>query len=187
MAGVDISHGNSKDDEYMAVVIGMSESVEAALRDCGGDNIHMSMVRPRNIRRNIISALRIDKRDMLVFCIRRDARLVDDIYRTQRAKRRNVLKGKIHNYVDRKTFMNIRPIIVDYLAARRCSLPDVIFQCDADCIRFLKQNGLRNSYKGRAHVIADIVAWANSHGLAPDGVIEIDLAKSLRGEVLGSI
>lgn len=188
VAGVDLSYNPpARGLEHVSVVIGTNEAVASVLKDCGRNDIHMVMIRPRKTRKNIISALNIRNRDMLAFCIKRDISIVDKMHKMQRIRRRNLSKSRIFKYVHYKTFVAMQPRITDYLAAHGCSLSDIAFQCDMDCAMFLKQNGLRSSQRGGAYVISDIVAWANSHGLAPDGVVEIDMTKTLRDEVLSSI
>lgn len=188
IAGMDLSYDHSKNSlEFLAIVIGMSNDVSSVIKDCGGRDIHMATIRPRKIQKNIISALRINKRNMLVFCIKRDISLLDKLFKVQKSIHSNIYRRRISKMINYMTFMEIRPRIVNYLAARGCSLTDVIFQCDSDCVMFLKQNSLRTAARGDAYIVSDIVAWANNRGLAPNGVVEIDMTKTLKDKMLRSV
>ena len=73
----------------------------------------------------------------------------------------------------------VRVHIEEFLRQHRYDTSDVVFQCDGDCKDFAKDVGLRHGVEGSAHMLADIVAWANSHGKEPSGTVRLNLADRL--------
>ena len=59
------------------------------------------------------------------------------------------------------------------------ALSDVVFQCDSNCGRFAKDGGLNHKDADDAHMLADIVAWANNKNKEPAGAISMDLKKAI--------
>ena len=57
------------------------------------------------------------------------------------------------------------------------------FECDSDCVKFLKDNGLKYADAGETHMLSDIVAWANQRNNEPEGVVEINLADIIKTEL----
>ena len=75
-------------------------------------------------------------------------------------------------------------MILKFLIKHKCELSDVVFKCDSDCRQFIKGNGLRPANVGDAHILADIVAWANNRNVEPEGVIMLDLANVFKEKTM---
>ena len=73
----------------------------------------------------------------------------------------------------------VRVHIEEFLRQHRYEMSDVVFQCDGDCKDFIKDVGLQHIGEGSAYMLADIVAWANSHGKEPSGTVRLKLADML--------
>ena len=70
---------------------------------------------------------------------------------------------------------------MEFLTMHDHALSDVLFQTDADCVNFLKDNGVGSTDASRAHMLSDIVAWANNRNRESlRGVISIDLTVTIR-------
>ena len=66
-----------------------------------------------------------------------------------------------------------------FLREHSCEVRSIVFQCDADCRAFAKDMGWMITDAGPAHMLADIVAWANGHGREPEGAVSLDLVDGL--------
>ena len=56
-------------------------------------------------------------------------------------------------------------------------------------VNFLKDNSLCHIGAGRAHMLSDIVAWANNRNREPEGVISVNpvagIQEKLKEDILG--
>ena len=80
----------------------------------------------------------------------------------KKIKSSNIRKRKIFTMYDYTLWGLMQRKIKEFLQRHACDLCDVVFQCDHDSDAFLKTTGLRPFNRGRAYVLADIVAWANN-------------------------
>lgn len=94
-------------------------------------------------------------------------------------RRQYVNKIKIAQTYHSLVWSMIRDPVESFLHQHRCEVSTIEFQCDADCRNFAKDVGWRRIDEGAAHMVADIVAWANSHGCEPKGTVLINLADRL--------
>ncbi len=176
LAGIDIS-GDPETDHYkrMSIVIGTKESIDSIVKRLGSNKIHMNQVKKHD-HGNIISKLDFTNDQIIAFCITLDKKLiVDRIRKSRRIKQKNISSEKIFRMYNNILMYEIRESIVDFLSKHNHALSDIVFQCDQDCLNFAKDTGLRYTEVGDAHMLADIVAWANNKNIEPDGVIAMDL------------
>lgn len=175
LAGVDVSGrpdtGNYK---FMSVVIGTDEKIESITKNLGMKNTHMHNISDQGVRDSIISRVNFDGKQCVAFCYRIELDKI--IKRINATRAKNVRKRKIFTTCYYIMWALVQDHVKSFLRKHRCDAHDVVFQCDGDSEAFLKTVGLRPGYKGRAHSLADIVAWANNNKKEPDGVISVDLS-----------
>lgn len=78
----------------------------------------------------------------------------------------------------------IRDHVEPFLRPHGCEVGRLDFQCDADCKEFVKDQGWQYVNRGPAYVLADILAWGNSHGKEPRGAVSLDLADRLERQMM---
>jgi len=192
VAGLDVSGRPGQHDLYLSIVIGVDEYVRSLVRSLGYERIHMSRM-PKKARRSIISALRFHSKDCIAFCIRTDrGRIVDRVIRMRRARSRYAMSGRVLQSYNRLLLKEVLDKIQKFLAMHGCALPDLVFQCDGDCIGFARDAGLTYANTGQtgdgdAHTLADIIAWGNNKKMEPKNVIRIDAAGKIERILAGSL
>ena len=180
VAGMDVS-GNpeSGNYEFMSIVIGREESLSSLVRRLGTESIYMNRIRDKKRKNNIIATLEFDRTECMALCIRleRNRVLGEFVYDRKEYKRvQNAKRLRAYHYL---LWRAVRVYIEEFLHQHRCGVSDVVFQCDGDCKDFAKDVGLQRAVKGSAHMLADIVAWANAHGKEPSGTARLNLTDML--------
>ncbi len=184
LAGIDVS-GNPKDGNYkfMAIVIGTQEKINSIFKYLDPDQKYIY----KNSRnRDILSSrLRFDSKEIIAFCIRIDRKMIiDKMIKKKKIDHTSKSSGAIFHIYNTTLLYNIRNRLDTFVNQHNYSLTEILFQCDMDCKKFLKDSGLHNDNEGLAYILSDLVAWANNRNKEPAGVISIDLVKILKEQLV---
>lgn len=189
VAAMDVSGSrNDRYDGFIAIVIGVGEYMQSVIESVGYDRIHMRRV-PKKIQERIMSGLKLDNSKCIAFCVKIDGRsTVNSIAGMRRMKNRHAAHEKVAQTFNRLLFSEIRDEVLDFLSKHDGCLPDVVFQCDRDCISFAKDAGLRYARAGQVHEnriyeLADIIAWMNNKGKEPKNAIVLDVTKKIEARL----
>ena len=184
VAGMDVSGDQrSGNHKFMSLVFGTQESLDAITRRLGSEQIHMSAIKNRRVRDDIIRQIRFDGIECVAYCIRlKKAQTIAGAKKLAGEKHR-LTAGRIHKTYNFLVWRRIRDRIEEFLRHHGCEVRSIRFQCDADCRNFAKDLGWQYADVGPAHSLADIVAWLNSHGREPKGTVAIDLAGHFDAEM----
>ena len=174
VAGVDVSGDpDSGNYKFMGIVMGTRKKIDSVFGYLESDHIHMSMIKNKKTQDEIVSMLKFDDREITAFCIRLDkVEIINTIQNMRKIKSKNVSGRKIIEMYNRLLLRYTRDRIEEFPSKHGYALSEVVFQSDSDCMNFLKDNGLRHS--GVAHILSDIVAWANNKSKEPEGAIQIN-------------
>lgn len=169
----------------MAVVIGTDESIGSLARRIGPKPVHMSSIRSRDTKRDIIDKVRFDGRSLTGLCIRLEkkrtfARLAGGPKQRRRFASNKKLSRTYHGLVRNQLSDHAGP----FLLSRNCEAHRLDFQCDLDCRDSVNDRGWRRASPGQAHMLADIPARGNSHGLEPKGSTCIGLSDRLGAHMM---
>ena len=184
VAGMDAS-GNSSlgSRRFMGVVIGTQEGIHLIVKQLGHHQSHMRMITDKDKQNEIISKLQFDRDKVIAFCVQLDK---DDIVaKTQEAKktRHRYSRKRIYRTYDHLLYTHIQEKIKAFAVKHHHDIDEILFQCDQDCLDFVKSNGLKFDRPGSTHMLADIVAWSNNRGKEPIGVESVDLRALLKVEL----
>ena len=185
LAGMDAS-GDQKsgNQKFMAVVIGTEESIVAMTRRLGSDSIHMNMIRNPRERDEILSKIRFDGRTCIGLCVRLERKLVLDGTQKRAKKSSRIYKSRAVSAYRQLVWDMVRDPVEGFLRQHGCEIRRLGIQCDAECRDFARDRGWHSRPVGSAHMLADIVAWANNHRREPEGTMYMDihdrLVKSMR-------
>ena len=181
IVGMDAS-GNpiSGNHKFVAIVIGTEDQITHLVRRLENRAIHMNMIRSKKEQNRIIEKLIFNHTDCIAFCIRLERKAVlEKIRHARQQKGRYVDDMKLLRTYHYLVWREIRDHVEKFLHQHGCGIDEVVFQCDGDCRDFAKDLGWRHAAGGSAHMLADIVAWANSHGREPTGTVSLDLTDSV--------
>lgn len=187
LAGMDVS-GDSKsgNHKFMAIVVGTDEGVGALTSDLGSMPIHMRSLH-KGDRNAVMNKVKFDGTRVAGFCIHLEKNHTFSIVQGRLDR-----KGK-QSYFNRKKLLRtyhslvwkmIRDPLEGFLLSHGCAARDLVFQCDADCRGFAHDQGWKHENRGPAYVLADILAWGNSHGREPRGTVNLDIADPLERQTL---
>ena len=169
---------------FLAIVICTQTSIQTILKRLGKQTIHMSKIKSRKIQDDIISKLEFDRKGNIAFCIKINKNeIINQIQEMRKIKYKNISRGRITYKFHRILWRLILERIQSFLNIHGCTFDDVSFQCDGDCISFAKDTGLKHVDEDNAHMLSDIVAWANNHNQEPRGTIGLDFTNELETEL----
>ena len=98
-------------------------------------------------------------------------------------KNKKEIQSELICIFNQQLFRLIRNKINDFLLQHHYELTDVCFECDSDCIGFVKDNSLSHANTKSTHSIADAVAWGNRRNIELDGTISINLTNEIHRSV----
>lgn len=176
IVGMDVS-GNIEFGNYqfMAIVIGTKERIDSLVRRSGNRKIHMTTIRNKKEQNRILESLIFDHTECIAFCIRLEREKILEKIRNTERKNRSLNNRKLLHAYHHLVWRAIRDNVEKFLHQHGYGISDVVFQCDGDCRSFAKDLGWHHEAEGSAHMLADAVAWANSHGREPTGVVHLDM------------
>ena len=185
LAGIDISGDNIVGNyKFMGIVFGTEEYIRSTVKSLGSNKIHMVKIKDKDRQDEIISKLIFNNKDNISFCVRIDRDvIIKKIKKLKIVKGKKITKIQIFRTYHYVLLKQLREKIEKFLINHNFAITDIVFQCDGDCRRFLKDNGLQHADEGDAYMLSDIVAWANNRGKEPDGVITINLTDMIEREL----
>ena len=167
----DLESGNYK---YMAVFICTEEFLNGVIRRLGLSTASGGFYK-RATRRLILDNFKFDAHECLALCIKIERkRLLQVMESKAKTSPSNLRTRKILYNYNTAVWTSVRELIGDFLNQHKQDFGDAVFESDGDCISFLKDVAIKRAKPSYAHMIADVIAWANNAGKAPKGVIEID-------------
>ncbi len=185
VAAMDVSGDPSIGNHgFIGIVIGTKESIDSMAKHLGSNKIHMSEIKHKKDRDSIISQLKFDNRNNIALCVKlnRDV-VISRIRKMKRIRQQNIPNKKILRAYNKFVLYHLREKITNFLTKYGYTLSDIVFECDMDCRTLLKDNGLGYTDKNTAHMLSDIIAWANNNNKEPKGVISIDLTEIIEIEL----
>jgi hypothetical protein len=173
VAGAD----TSGDLMFVSLFVGSLEDVERIHSRFGVQEIHVSKRASRSEKEALVHSLKIEGR-ILSACIRVDRLGV--VRRIENIKGMNpIKKQKLENRFNYALKKKLNDILGESLTENGSSLDSIDFQVDSDLSKTLKSVGLRCCNRGKAHELADIVAWANNGRMVIARVREFDFVEEL--------
>ena len=138
----------------------------------------MSGIRNKRKLDDIKSKLKFDGKNNIAFCIKINKNeIVSRIH--ARLANKQISIGRVSMAFNHILCIEIKKSISDFLLTYNCMPEDVVYQCDSDCTQIARTGKLRCADPDIAHMLADAVAWFNSHGVEPSGVIQLSLAHAI--------
>ncbi len=183
IGGMDVS-GNTQigNYKYLGIVIGTSENINSIIKHLEYEQVLQNTYKYN--RKTLVSKLKFNNNESIAFCIRIDKKtIIDKLKNNLRKKHYSISIGKLFHAYNYLILHRIRDQITEFTHKHNTSLSEINFQCDYDCKNFAKDNGLRYTKEGNAHMLSDLVAWSNNKGFEPDGVVAMDITQYLEKEL----
>ncbi|MDA7942036.1 MAG: hypothetical protein MPJ06_03690 [Nitrosopumilus sp.] len=188
VGGLDISGSPPMTNcKYLAGVIGDSDVIDSMMENLGRENIHMSRIKNRMEKIMILEKISFNDKNIMAFCATIDRNhIIKSIRRDFNGKLRRRPTRKLTTYYNKVLFRCLQPKLQDFFDMHGYGMTDIVFQCDSDCIDFASNNDLGWTDPGRAHSLADVVAWSNNAGFLLDGVMEMNLGEDIITQIMKS-
>ena len=162
---------------FMGIVIGVKENLNAITRGLQLNELSAAAVKNNKIRSNLSSKLKFNGIENIGFCIRLDRDEIIDNIKDRVHSSRHVAAYRRYNHL---LFQFMHERVSQFATSHGVELSKIIFQHDADCQAFIKDNNLIPCKKEYIHILADLVAWSNNNGEEPKGVIPLDSRSWIR-------
>ena len=179
--------GNPKsgNDKFMALVMGTDERIAGLVRQIGPRSVHMSRIRDPDTKKGIIDKVSFDRRNLMGICIRLEKKRTLARLRGRLKQKRSFANNKkVSRTYNSLVWNQVSDRVGAFLRLHNCEIHRLDFQCNSDCRDFANDRGWRRAEPGQAHMLADILAWGNSHGLEPEGSTYLDLSDLLEDQML---
>lgn len=183
--GADVS-GNTTgggQSRHVAIVVGTEESVNKIHRKIGVAKIHMSHLSDSK-KQKVFRELKFNDDDLLGLCLNVERqKTIDCIIDNVRQAPINKEKSRIHRHFDHLLWRAIRDKVESFAYLRHYEIEDIVMQCDSDMIKTGENWKMKTAIEGKAHEIADAVAWCNERNKPIKHCLNIDLANKLLREM----
>lgn len=188
LMGTDVSGhvGAFRHAQHMSFVLGAEEDINRVHNRLGVSYIHMTKL-SHTKRNKIISKLLFDRGTMALCAYVEKQLIINQITNDPRFDRHRST-AVVHRHFNYILWNCMRETIEQFTADHRCDVRDIVVQCDRDMEDAALQWHMKKSHKGKAHDLADIVGWCNSHHRRIRTCQELDfravLLESLRRDLL---
>ena len=186
LAGMDVSGDpESGNHKFMAIVIGTNESIKALARRLGPEQGHMSRITGRSAKYAILDKVDFDEINRMGLCLRLEKSHIFSNLRDQlRQESSSVANRKMYRAYHALIWSLTRDHVEQFLRQHDFEAHRLIFQCDHDCVSFVRDQGWGCASPGSVHGLADVLAWANRRGIEPKGAVRLDISKPLEERML---
>jgi len=168
VAGTDVSGYDSHEGQHkiISIVIGPEEDIGELHGNIGIKKIHMKDL--KRTKRDKVKKSMTFKSDRILglSLVVGKNRIVHGIHENQKTKERFASIGAIFAYFDHLLLEKIRPEIDEFLNKFDASFKEIQFQCDTDMHHTLKNWKARTGGEGKAHELADGLAYLCRAGYA---------------------
>lgn len=153
LAGMDFSGDESVGNrKYMGIVVGTKEGIRTVVTSLELHQIHMRTIRGKKKRDATVSKLGFNGNTTIALCIWLDKDAMIEKIRMRKKGHRYPKKRVINTY-DYILYRYIYKQIIIFCVKYGCTVREVAFQCDGDCVDFVRHNGLERDYPGDAHML----------------------------------
>ena len=185
LAGMDVSgDSESGNHKFMAIVIGTDEGVTALTRRLGPQLIHMRGERTCDEKNSIVAKAEFDRKNLMGICLRLEKKRTFSKLQEHSKKHRFTNRKKLSRTYHALVWRLLRDPVEQFLQPHNYEAHRLDIQCDADCRNFVTDCGWRSAEPGPAHALADVLAWGNSHGREPKGIVSLDFSDTLHAQML---
>lgn len=185
LAGIDVAGFDDKRGQrkVIALVIGTNAAINTLWNSIGLKKIHMRDL--KKPKRNIVKKRLIFKSaDILgISLIVGKNRIVHEIHENHKKGDRFASIGAIYDYFDYVLLEKIQPKIEHFLSRYSLHLKDIQFQTDADMKDTLRLWKLTAIKEGKAHELADGLAFLCKNGHNVSGCLKLDLEAELEAKL----
>lgn len=180
---MDVS-GKMDNYQYLGVILGEKNNLEALYRRMGSPTIHMSGLE-KGKQQKIIQQMIFDQNHRIAICVRIDRKLViQEVENRRIAKYRRMPKGKLFAMFEEILFKYLRHQIEKYTLKHHMAAENIPVECDDDSLVFAKAWRTRSIQPAGAHFIADVLAWCNTKNITLNSVIELNYSDRIKKDML---
>ena len=178
VSGVDDNY------QYVGIVIGEKNNVNALYRKMGSPTTHMSGL-PKQTKQKIISKLRFDQNHRFAICVKIDRkRVIEEVKNRRISKYKRMSNGKLFAMFEKILFKYLRHDIEKFTLKHHLGLGEIPVECDGDSIAFVKVWGSNSISPQGIHFIADALAWCNTKNIMLDTAVELNYSNKIKTDMI---
>ncbi len=169
IGGADVS-GDSREGQqkHIAFLVGKEESINKLHDKIGLERIHMSTISEKD-RMNVYRNLKSISNDIHVWCFHVDRQRIEEhIQNHKKFLKYKMPKHNIHKNFDLNWLRLFRSELENTTMPFGIAVTDLVIQTDGDMVKTIRNWRMKNSNVGKAHELADAVAWCNQKNIKID-------------------
>jgi hypothetical protein len=183
-AGSDVS-GDENDGQikYIAFIVGKEEDINSQHNDIDINEIHMVRLEPQE-KKQVIERIDFESYNLKAWCFYVDRQqIVDSIFNHIRLHPKNKRKPTIHKSFDSHFLYQFKDDLEEFTYKHGTALNDLQVQCDGDMSLTIKNWRMKKAPRGKAHQLADAIAWCNERDQKLNGCQEVALQEIIRNRM----
>jgi hypothetical protein len=164
----------------MSIVVGDEGDIARIHGLSGYSEIHMRNITSREEKLRIVTVTKMSG-CVSSICLQLDRyKILVNI----RAKSKNVSSQKISQALNYAIRDKINEYFGDFCASNGENLSNITFQTDPDLSKVFVSTGMHVAVKGKAHELADVVAWGNKEHIKMQNIVEDDITIEVERKTL---
>ena len=183
IGGADASGNNSEGQlNHIALIVGTEEAINTAYKNLEVERkIHMNQITAGK-RERIRRRLDLGSGEICALCMHVERQGVENhILNHEKTRRHRNLKSSIHKNFDTHLRRLVRSELDPFLRRHRLDLSDITVQVDGDMRHSVRYWKMKSAGVGRAHEMADAIAWFNQKRMDVDPRCrKLDLREKIR-------
>ena len=182
VAGCDeVGKNDYSQHDHISLVLGTEDAINSLHNDIGLKKIHMREFSDSKKNR-VIKKLDFTKNNLFAMCLHVEGqKIIQDFMNSPKLKKKPQSKEQMHRYFDNILLNLIRNYVEPF--CRKNGLNNIQYlrvQCDGGMNKTIQRWKMMPLSEGKAHQLADAVAWCNEHNRRVRGHIKKDFRNDIR-------
>lgn len=165
IGGADVS-GTERNglNGHAALVVGREDAINRAYNAIGVEHIHMSRLGVKK-QAQVVENLDLPPGEIGAWCFHIDRQRIEGSVGELITRKRRKPSTNIHRSFDMYWLQLFVRELVDFAAKLGADLSDITVEADVDMRPTMKRWNIGTKQVGRAHELADAIAWCNRRGV----------------------
>ena len=181
LAGSDeVGKNDVTQHDHISFVFGTDEAINVIYNKIGLKKIHMVELSEKK-KNHVIKNLNFTKRNLMSLCVHVERqKIIQELMNSSKLKKTKT-KKQLHGYFDNVLLSLVKKNIEPFCRVHNINdIRSLGVQCDSGMTNTIQFWKMRPVSGGRAHELADAVAWCNEHKRKFKGEIKKDLRQEIQ-------
>lgn len=179
IGGADVSGTEHNGlNSHAAIVVGREDAINRVYNAIGIEHIHMSRLGAKK-RAQVLENLDLPPGEIGAWCFHIDRQRIEGSVGDLIPRKRRKPSISIHRSFDAYWLRLFAHELVDFAAKLGADLSDIAVEADADMRPTMKRWNIGTRQVGRAHELADAIAWCNRRDIKIPNCRVMDIRDNL--------